>query len=130
MKRHEKRHPIRNIKTSPITHEPRSSTKRKRPQRDFLTEPLPQLSSKEIKEIRGKAHSLKPLVLVGEKGITDEVVKALWQVFYNHDIVKVKMRDPEDKRAMAEDLAERANALLAGLTGHTVILYKPFPPGE
>lgn len=63
---------------------------------------------------------------MGEKGITDEVVSALWEVFYNHEIVKVKMREPEDKKAMAQDLATRANAILAGLTGHTVILYKPF----
>ena len=43
-------------------------------------------------------------------------------------MIKVRLHEPEDKRAMAEALAKATSSALCGLVGHTVILYKPKPP--
>jgi RNA-binding protein len=77
--------------------------------------------------LRGRAHELKPLVQVGQSGVTDAVVKAVAQALLDHELIKVRLHEPKDKKGMAAELAERTGAEMCGLTGHTVILYKPHP---
>jgi len=79
------------------------------------------------KFLRGLAHGYKPVVLVGEAGLSDGVVDALERALLDHELVKVRLREPEDKRAMARELALRTGAELCGLVGHTAILYRPHP---
>jgi len=64
---------------------------------------------------------------VGEAGLTPPVVQALEQALLDHELVKVRLREPEDKKALARALAEAADADLAGLVGHTAILYRRHP---
>ena len=45
----------------------------------------------------------------------------------DHELVKVRLHAPDDKKAAAQNLAERTGAHLCGLVGHTVILYRPHP---
>lgn len=77
--------------------------------------------------LRSLAHPLKPVVQVGEPGVTDAVVAQVEAQLLAHELIKVRMREPEDKKAMARELAERAGAELCGLVGHTAILFKPHP---
>ena len=64
---------------------------------------------------------------VGKGGLTEGVVHAVDQALTDHELIKVQMRRPEDKKALAQDLADSASAALCGLVGHTVILYRPHP---
>ena len=41
-----------------------------------------------------------------------------------HELIKVSMHKPKDKKTMAAALAEGSGAHLAGLLGHTAILYR------
>jgi RNA-binding protein len=77
--------------------------------------------------LRARAQQLKPVVQVGEGGVTDAVVAALDDALAIHELVKVRLQRPPDKRAAAEALAERTGAALCGLVGHTVILYRADP---
>jgi RNA-binding protein len=79
------------------------------------------------KFLRGLAHGYKPVVLVGEAGLSDGVVDALERALLDHELVKVRLREPDDKQAMARELAQRTGAELCGLVGHTAILYRPHP---
>ena len=79
------------------------------------------------KHLRKLAHGLDPVVQVGEAGVSEAVLKALDAALRDHELVKVKLRQPADKKAMAAELAERSGAELCGLVGHTVILYRPDP---
>lgn len=85
------------------------------------------LTAAQVKYLRGLAHSHKPLVQVGEAGVTDGVVEAVAQALLDHELIKVRMHEPEDKKGMAEKLAARTESALCGLIGHTVILYKRHP---
>jgi RNA-binding protein len=89
--------------------------------------PAPVLTGKQRKSLRGRAHALRPLVLVGQGGVSDSVVRSVDDALTAHELVKVRLHEPEDKRADAETLAERTGAALCGLVGHTVILYRPHP---
>ena len=87
----------------------------------------PELEGFQRKHLRALAHSRKPIVEVGEAGITSAVRSALDRALLDHELVKVRLRQPEDKRGSAQDLATGSAAALCGIVGHTVILYRPHP---
>jgi RNA-binding protein len=86
-----------------------------------------ELSSRQRRKLKALAHPLQPTVHVGKAGITDAVVASVDRALLDHELIKVQMREPEDKKAMAQHLAEATAAALCGLLGHTVILYRPHP---
>ena len=85
------------------------------------------LSSRQRRFLRGLAQRLKPTVFVGDAGIGAGVLQALEQALAAHELVKVRMHAPADKKATAAELARVSGAELCGLVGHTVILYRPDP---
>jgi RNA-binding protein len=87
----------------------------------------PGLTGRQRKWLRGQAHRLQPVVLVGREGVTDAVVRAVGDALLAHELIKVRLHEPEDKHAAAQALADGAAAALCGLVGHTVILYRPHP---
>lgn len=87
----------------------------------------PELSGRQRKLLRGMAHSLEPVVQVGQGGIADGVVRATDAALLAHELIKVRLHEPEDKKASARELADATGAVLCGLVGHTIILYRPHP---
>jgi RNA-binding protein len=87
----------------------------------------PSLTGAQRQRLRGLAHSLEPVVQVGHSGVTDAVIEAVDVALTAHELIKVRLHQPEDKRGDASALAERSAAALCGLVGHTVILYRPHP---
>ena len=87
----------------------------------------PDLTGAQRRHLRGLAHPLKPIVFVGEGGLSDAVVKALDEALDQHELVKVRLRQPPDKKAAAAELADRSESALCGVVGHTVVLYRPHP---
>jgi len=85
------------------------------------------ITSQQKSYLRGLAHEKKPVVRLGEKGLTDAVVKSVEQALLDHELIKVRLDRPDDKKSQAQSLAERTGAVLCGLIGHTVILYRPHP---
>lgn len=85
------------------------------------------LTAAQRRSLRALAHHLEPVVHVGHSGITEGVVAATAEALLAHELIKVRLHEPEDKQAMAEALASGAQAALCGLVGHTAILYRPHP---
>ncbi len=82
------------------------------------------MTGRQRRELRGKAQRLGPAVFVGDAGITDGVLRALDEALDAHELVKVRMRQPTDKKAMAAELGAASGATVLGLVGHTVLLYR------
>lgn len=89
--------------------------------------PAPVLSQKKKQELRARAHHLQPIVQIGHGGVHEAAITAVRRALRDHELIKVRLHEPDDKREMAQALAEGARAALCGLVGHTVILYKPKP---
>ena len=85
------------------------------------------LSPRQRKALRALAHGLDPVVHVGRAGVTEAVAASVDAALLAHELVKVRLHEPEDKRGAAAALAAATSAALCGLVGHTVILYRPHP---
>lgn len=84
------------------------------------------LSNPQKRYLRGLAHDLKPVVMVGAKGITASLVAELDNALEQHELVKVKVaaEDRDSRDACIADLASQATAELVSRIGHTAVLYR------
>jgi RNA-binding protein len=87
----------------------------------------PSLDSTQRRYLRSLAHPLKPVVFVGEGGVSPAVLKALDEALSAHELVKIRLRQPADKKDAARELARESASALCGVVGHTVVLYRPHP---
>ncbi len=71
------------------------------------------------------AHDIKPLVMIGAKGLTDAVVKQAEQVLELNELVKIKFVDfKSGRKEISVKLAALTHAELIRVIGNTAILYK------
>lgn len=83
------------------------------------------LTGKQARHLRSLAHALKPVVMVGDKGLTAEVERATSEALESHELIKVKIDgDRDDVKEAAAHLAEACGAEVAQIIGKTVALYK------
>ncbi len=92
-----------------------------------MTSPQPSLSGHQRTYLRALAHHKKPVVLVGQQGASDKVLAAVREALRDHELIKVRMREPKDKLALSEALSHGSDSVLCGLVGHTLILYRAHP---
>ena len=85
------------------------------------------LNDKQRRHLRGLAHPLKPIILVGNAGVTPGVVAETQRALHDHELIKVRMtgaeRDVRD--AALEALAVATESALVGRIGHVATLYRP-----
>ncbi len=84
------------------------------------------LSPSQRRYLRGLAHDLKPIVLVGAKGVTPALLQELEVALDHHELVKVKVaaEDREAFRTQTAELAERAGAETVQTIGRMAVLYR------
>jgi RNA-binding protein len=84
------------------------------------------LSNAQKRYLRGLAHELKPVVLVGAKGVTPALLAELEQALEQHELVKVKVaaEDRDARDAAIADVVEGSQASLVGRVGHVAVLYR------
>lgn len=77
-------------------------------------------------ELKAKAHHLKPVVLLGSKGLTPAVVEETDVALNAHELIKVKINgaEKEDRQLMATDLCQQLKAELVQLIGNTAVIYR------
>jgi len=84
------------------------------------------LSAAERKQLKARAHGLEPMVLIGTKGLTDEVVEEVDLALKAHELIKV--RAPDLEREAREDalqaLCERTGAESVQAIGKVFVIYR------
>lgn len=77
--------------------------------------------------LRAKAHSLHPVVTIGDAGLSEAVMKEIERSLISHELIKVKSHSGE-KTLRENQLAEICNTLNAAPVQHIgkiLIVYKP-----
>jgi RNA-binding protein len=84
------------------------------------------LTDNQRKHLRRLGHALNPVVLVGQRGLTPNVVAELARALHDHELVKVRARvgDRTGRDAMLAELAAATGSELAFQVGNVGLFYK------
>jgi len=81
------------------------------------------LSTKQIAHLRGLAHSLNPVVMIGNNGLTENVVKEIELNLNVHELIKVQVAgdDRVARKAMFEEICKLTNAIAVHHIGKQLV---------
>jgi RNA-binding protein len=80
------------------------------------------------KKLRAEAHSLKPVVMIGQSGLTDAVLAELQLALNTHELLKVKIRaEREDRKLITEKICANSGAELIQSIGQIAVIYRLNP---
>lgn len=87
------------------------------------------LSNPQKRYLRGLAHDLKPVMMVGAKGVSDNVVAETGLAIERHELIKVRVAagERELRDQWITDLCERSDAALVARIGNIAVLYRRSP---
>ena len=76
--------------------------------------------------LRKLAHPLKPLVIVGQSGLTDNVMNEIDATLEHHELIKVRLNaaDKTTRQEMIEQILEHSSAELVQAIGHICAIYR------
>lgn len=86
------------------------------------------LTNNQKKFLRSMGHTLKPVVMVGQHGLTESVLTELQSTMSKHELLKIKIRsqDRDEKQQMIEQIIKFSQAHLVQVIGNVVVIYRPF----
>ena len=89
-------------------------------------------SSKELRQLRAQAHSLKPVVTVAGKGLAPSVLEELDRALNDHELIKVKVAvgDREQRESVIEELCCQSEAYLVQRVGNIATLLRTNPQAD
>jgi RNA-binding protein len=79
------------------------------------------------KFLKGLAHGLKPVVFIGQKGLSSSLIESIHEALNTHELIKVKFiefKEKKQKAGMAETIEAEAGCQLVGMIGHIAIFYR------
>ncbi|BBB61159.1 MULTISPECIES: YhbY family RNA-binding protein [Undibacterium] len=85
------------------------------------------LTPAERSELRSEAHALKPIVLIGEAGLTPAVIKEIDAGLNAHGLIKVRVfgDDREARIGMYDTICAELNAAPVQHIGKLLVVYRP-----
>ena len=90
------------------------------------------LSSRRRSELRSQAHLLSPIVIIGDKGLTDEVIAEVDRALRAHELVKVRAAtdDRDARNAWMESICGKLEAHPVQQIGKILVVYRENPKEE
>jgi RNA-binding protein len=86
------------------------------------------LSNRQLRFLRGLCHHLKPVVIVGDKGLSENVRTEIENALDHHELIKVKLKTDRDTRsAWADQIQQSFGAEPVQAIGQVVSFYRRNP---
>ncbi len=80
------------------------------------------------KKFKSDAHHLKPVVMIGQSGLTDAVIAEIELALDCHELIKVKIRAERDERKeICNKICLTTKAELVQSIGQIIIIYRLNP---
>jgi len=92
-----------------------------------MEEYVEKLKGYQKKYLKGLVHGMKPVVFVGQKGISPAVTKAVDESLAKHELIKVKFidfKEKDQKKEIAGAIEIETASELVGMIGHMAIFYR------
>lgn len=90
------------------------------------------ITSQERSALRAAAHPLRPVVLIGDRGLTESVLKEIDLNLKAHQLIKVRVAgdDREARGTMLETICETLSCANVHHLGKMLIIYRPDPDAK
>jgi RNA-binding protein len=116
-----------------MSHSRRVPARRSRPTTQRTTPDAPPpfapvLSERQRRHLRGLAHKLKPIIRLGNAGLTDAVAAETTRALHDHELIKVKASGAGDRStrdALFTELGQRTASAVIHRIGNVAVLYRP-----
>ena len=83
------------------------------------------LNNRQIRFLRGLTHKLNPVVMVGDKGLSENVFSEIETALEHHELIKVRIRaDREQRRSWMAEIASTCNAEQVHSIGQVACFYR------
>jgi RNA-binding protein len=87
------------------------------------------ITEKQKRWLKARAHHLKPVVTVGQQGLTEPVLAEIDAALGHHELLKVKIAssDRAIRDQIVESIVDRSGASLVTRIGNVAALYRANP---
>jgi putative YhbY family RNA-binding protein len=87
------------------------------------------LTPRERQELKGRAHGLDPVVLLGSGGLSPAVLKEIDRALAAHELIKVRVPgdDRDEREAIFRQVADQLAAARVQAIGKLLVLFRPLP---
>ncbi|NOZ54468.1 MAG: ribosome assembly RNA-binding protein YhbY [Gammaproteobacteria bacterium] len=84
------------------------------------------LNSKQKRFLRAQAHKLKPIVIVGNVGLTPTVLEEIDNSIEHHELIKIRINasDRINRQQMIEKISQHTYSQLVMSIGHIAAFYR------
>ena len=86
------------------------------------------MTSARKKQLKAQAHSLKPIILIGQSGLTESVLTEIDKTLDTHELIKIKIRaEREDRKLIRQQIIDVSQAELIQSIGQIIAVYRKNP---
>ena len=87
------------------------------------------LTTAQIRALKKIAHALKPVVIVGQRGLSEGVLNEIDISLNTHELIKIKLAgaDKAEREQISDDIVKGLSAELVQIIGRVAIFYRPNP---
>ena len=87
------------------------------------------LTDAQKKFLRGLGHGLKPVIIVGDAGLSESLLREFDSTINHHELIKVKVRagDREARNQIITELCDSSGASLVARIGNVALVYRQNP---
>jgi len=81
------------------------------------------------REFKARAHNLRPVVMVGDAGLTPSVIREIDLNLKSHELIKIRVfgDDREARASMIESICTQLDAAPVQHIGKILVIYRPRP---
>ncbi|NOT13621.1 MAG: ribosome assembly RNA-binding protein YhbY [Methylococcaceae bacterium] len=86
------------------------------------------MDSADKKKLRAQAHALKPVIIIGQSGLTSAVLTEIELALNYHELIKVRIRaEREDRKLISQKICSDTGATLIQSIGQIIVLFRLNP---
>jgi RNA-binding protein len=84
------------------------------------------ISESQKKFLRGKGHQLKPVIIIGDSGLSESLLLEYENTIDRHELIKVRVRsgDRQTRNAIIDELCDKSGASLVTRIGNVALVFR------
>jgi len=91
--------------------------------------PMSTIAAAELRELKERSQLLKPVVIIGQAGLTNEVLQEIDSALNAHELIKLRLaaEDNDLRVGMVAQICSKTKSILIQTIGHVASIYRKNP---